>query len=484
MPMPTSETKDQSGENFAEMFEASLQSSHAEVNAGDKIRATIISVSGENVFFDTGTKIDGVAAKAEFLDKEGQFPFAEGDVLDLFVISVNSSEIRLSRALSGAGGAEMLREAFDHGLPVEGKVKETCKGGFTVTVMNRRAFCPVSQIDARYVANPEEYVGGTFSFAITRFEEKGRNIVLSRRKLLEEEARQAAERFRQEVKPGEFLEGKVSRLMQFGAFVELVPGVEGLVHVSEIGWSRVAQPGDVLQVGETVRVKIIDIVPDPKQGLRISLSIKQVAEDPWNSAGERFAPGQTVDGVVTRLAKFGAFVELAPGIEGLVHISELSYTTRVHKPEDVLSPGEKITIKIKELDLEKRKISLSLRDAEGDPWAEVPTKFKVGQTVSGILEKHEDFGCFVQLQPGVTGLLPKSKLKQSPNAQKIEALRPGETLAVVIEEILPDKRKITLGPADTRDEENWRRFVPNENENNGSLGASLQEAFNRNKKNR
>ncbi len=353
------------GENeqsFAELFEASYAGQGEPLNVGDKISARIISIGAENVYFDTGTKVDGVADKKELLDAEGNFPHKEGESIDLYVVSKTRSEIVLSRALAGAGGYEMLQNAKDAGLPVDGRVKETCKGGFSVEIMGRRAFCPVSQIDARFVEDTEAYVGNTYPFLISKLEERGRNIVVTRRALIERERQAATEEFLSAIKPGEEIEGTVVRLTDFGAFVDL-GGLDGLVHVSEISWSRVNHPSEVLSEGQTVKVKILGL--DQDRG-RISLSIKQAEGDPWSRIDKTFAAGQVVDGKVMRTAGFGAFVEIAPGIEGLVHISQLSYD-RVEKTEDAVSPGDEVKVKILSISPEDHRVSLSIKETMERP---------------------------------------------------------------------------------------------------------------------
>jgi small subunit ribosomal protein S1 len=270
--------------------------------------------------------------------------------------------------------------------------------------------------------------------------------------------------------------------MPYGVFVQLSDGVEGLVHVSELSWSKAAKPESIVKVADNVQVKVIDIQPDKKPGLlKISLSMKQLTEDPWISAGDTFQVGVKILGTVTRCADFGAFVEVAPGIEGLVHISEMSYQKRVLKPQDVVTVGETVSVMIKEIDLEKRRLSLSIRDAEGDPWVTVAEKYTIGQSVEGILEKKEKFGFFISLEPGITGLMPKSRLGGSHKLTEIAKLREGDSLPVIIEAIDAANRKMTLIPADTADEQNWQKFSSNSPSSMGSLGEKLQHALDRKK---
>ncbi len=424
--------------SFAELLDSYSQGSDAEVHIGDKIRGKIISIGRDSVFVDTGSKIDGVVDKAELLDKNGQLPLEEGDILELYVVALAEDEIRLSKAVSGIGGLHMLKEAYEKAVPVEGKIIETCKGGLRVELLQRKAFCPISQVDLKFVEDPADYVGKSFDFLITTFEEKGKNIVISRRALLAREQEKARKAFYETLSVGDVMPGIVSRVMPYGAFVKLSEGVEGMVHVSELSWSKAAQPESMVKVADTVQVKVIGIEADKRPGLmKIGLSMKQLIEDPWDSVGEKFHAGDKVLGTVTRCANFGAFVEVAPGIEGLVHISEISYKKRVLKPEDEVAAGETVSVLIKEIDLAKRRLSLSIRDAEGDPWVDVPEKYKAGQALEGILEKKENFGYFIALEPGITGLLPKSNIRRLSEPAAVEKLKEGNVIPVIIESVNP-----------------------------------------------
>ncbi len=466
-------------ENFADLLDSYNTGMNENLRVGEKISGEIISIGKDNVFVNTGTKIDGSVEKKELLNEAGELPYHVGDVLELYVVSLEENEIRLSSAISGAGGLNILRDAFAARVPVEGKVTEECKGGFRVDVMQQSAFCPVSQMEIKFIENPADYVGTTHRFQITRFEENGRNIVVSRRVLLERELEKTKKVFLEKLVPGAVMEGKVSSLMPYGAFVELFPGIEGMAHVSELSWSRVEKPEDILSRGDIVTVKIMKIEPGKKEkDLKISLSVKEAAGDPWESSQEKFRAGDKIKGKVTRCAAFGAFVEIAPGIEGLVHISEMSYKKRVMKPEDAVHEGEIIAVLIKEIDIEKRRVSLSLRDAEGDPWADIGEKYSVGQSVTGILEKREKFGFFVTLEPGITGLLPKSKISKAASPSSLGKLKEGDSITVVIEEIHPADRKITLGTGDASDEGDWQNYAKvAKTPAMGSLGEKLQQAM-------
>ena len=474
-------------ENFAAMFAAqSAPGTH--LSPGQRVTVTVVAVTADTVFVSTGSKVDGIVERSE-LEEDGAAVPGVGDQLDLYVVTATSQEVRLSKMMRGAGGLAALEEAKEARLPVEGKVQATVKGGFAVEVMKRRAFCPLGQMDLRPVDSPEAFINKVFPFIITKLEKGGRNIVLSRRVLLEAEQAESREAFLGKVSVGDVLEGAVTRLAPFGVFVELAPGVEGLVHLSELTWGRVASADEVVAVGEALRVKILEIAAGEK-GPRISLSVRQVTEDPWATVAGRIAEGDVVTGKVVRNAEFGTFVEVLPGIDGLVHVSELAWDRKVRKPSDVLTVGESVTVKVKGLDLEKKRLSLSLRDMDGDPWDGVAEDFPIDTEITGIFEKRATFGVFVTLRPGVTGLLPVSAILSSKSKSSVDKAREGDELAVVVREVDMQSRKVTLAlpdsgtvesprsgrPArsdrsDPREEKDWKRHAPK------AEGGSFGNAF-------
>jgi len=478
---------DNKGENaeemsFAELFESYDMKISQELNQGDKVEGKIISIGGNRVYIDTGTKSDGVVEKIELLDEKGDFPYKIGDKVNLYVVSLSESEIILSKALSGAGKAMMLDDASRMGTPVEGKVTGVIKGGFTVDIMGKRAFCPVSQMDIKYVENQEEYVGQSHHFLITRFEEGGKNIVVSRRDLLNQEIKEKLKAYFEKVKQGDMVQGIVTRLMSYGAFVELIPGVEGMVHISEISWARIEKPEEVIQPGDMVNVKVLKIeTSDKAENFKISLSMKQTSSNPWDSMESSFNTGDQVSGKVVRLTSFGAFVEIVPGVDGLVHISEMSHTRRVLKPDDVVQVGEMVQVVIKSIDMDSKRISLSIKDALGDPWTGASAKYGLGSIVEGRLEKKEKFGLFINLEPGVTGLMPSSNISNAANSSDFEKLKPGDSVQVMIQEVDEEKRRLTLTSPDQKEGDNWKEFANKETKSIGTMESLFLEAM-KNKK--
>lgn len=467
-------------EDFASLFENYMSDVKDDLRVGEEITGEIISVGNESVFINTGTKVDGVVEKAELIDENGELPYKTGDKLKLYVIGIGEGELRLSKAFTGAGDPERLHDAKRNSIPVEGRVTETCKGGFRVNILGKSAFCPVSQIDIVYVENPETYVGSVLEFLITRIESGGKNIVVSRRELLNRYIAQEREKFIKNVAPGDIIDARITRLMSYGAFAEVAPGVEGMIHISELSWTRVHSPEEAVSVGDTVKAKLLGVEKpqDPTKTPKISLSVKQALGDPWHTILDRYKEGDKVEGTVTRCADFGAFVEIEPGIEGLVHISEISHK-RVNRTEDELSPGQKVFLVIKSIDPTNRRLSLSMKDVEGDPWISITDNYEVGQQVTGRIENKEKFGYFVALQPGIVGLLPVSKIKDAPSAKEIENLRTGDNISVVIESIDTRDRKISLAPADSTKTGDWKKYQDEKPSaaGLGALGEKLQAAL-------
>ncbi|BCS96505.1 30S ribosomal protein S1 [Desulfoluna limicola] len=474
-------------ESFEALLEAYGDGLGEELKSGDKVDAKVISIGESSVYVSTGTKSDGVVDRMELTNEDGELTVAVDDTLTLYVVSANESEVVLSKQMSGAGSEEMLFDAFTNGTPVEGKVNEQIKGGFSVTLMGKRAFCPVSQIDTAFVENGEDYLGKSFTFLVTRIEGNGKNIVISRRKILEAELAEVRATFLETLSEGDTVEAKVIKLMPYGAFMELHAGVEGMAHISELSWSRVQSCEEAVKVGDVLPVKVLKVETiEGKNALRIALSVKQASQDPWELAGDTIRVGEQFSGKVVRIAPFGAFVEVAPGTEGLVHVSEMSYTKRILKPEDAVSEGETVQVVVKAIDLEKKRLSLSIRDAHGDPWQGVLVKYPLGSKVAGTVEKKESYGIFVKLEPGVTGLLPKSKLAEAANASALNAAKPGETLELLVDAVDEEKRRITLVSTEAADgASNWKGYTekPKAKSDNsmGTMGELLKAAMSKKK---
>ncbi len=452
--------------------------------AGQKVSGTVIEITGDNVFVNIGVKVDGIMDRADILDLDGKETVKAGDTIEAWITKTSPQEIRLSRSMSGSGMAA-LEEAQASAIPVDGKVTGICKGGYTVEVLGKSAFCPGSQMEN--FGDPEQAVGRTMQFLILRVESRGRNVIVSHRALKEREREENLTKVLETLKAGDIIEGRITRLAPFGAFMELAPGVEGMIHLSELSWSRVGQADEAVSHGDRVRVKVLAITQTDK-GVRISLSRKQADGDPWEEIGGKLQLGQVVQGKVVRIAPFGAFVEILPGIEGLVHVSEMSWTKRIARPEDVVTVGETVSVKIQDINTDSRRISLSLRDAEGDPWADITEKFSVGQTLQGTVESSTQYGIFVTLADGITGLLPAGTIKRAKNVAEFTKIHGGESISVVIQNIDVAARRISLVPegsdvaSDGGDSE-WKVHMNAGRTSTGGMGImaqALQKALQKN----
>ncbi len=332
-------------------------------NLGDRVKGTLSEIGKQDAFINIGQKSEATISLDDLKDKEGNLPKI-GDEIEAYVINMSNGTIELGKHLPQKMEQKIaLTEAFENKIPIEGEVTGINKGGFDVQVFGKRAFCPISHIELHYCKNPKQYLGKKLTFTILELKNNGKQIVLSRREILRKEQEAAAKLIQDKLVEGAEFEGKVSSLTNYGAFVDLGSGVEGLVHVSEISHKRVDNPEDVLKIGDTVRVKVLKYNPDEK---RISLSIKALETDPWESALEQFPPDTIVSGKVVRIEDFGAFVELAPGIDGLIHISEISHK-RVRHPSEALKIGEEVNVKVLHNDPEQRRIGLSMKELEETP---------------------------------------------------------------------------------------------------------------------
>ena len=346
-------------EDFAALFAATERTSPRakRPRVGDTIRGKIISVGKDSVFVDLGGKAEGMLERAQVSDGEGKLLVKVGDEIEARVVAdaggVYTLRTKLTRGPAARAELVCLREL---GIPVEGLVTEVVKGGVSIDVAGVRGFCPASQIDTRFVEDLAVYIGQRLQFRITRYEP--RNLVLSRRALLEEANEKLAGETRKKLAPGAVLRGKVVGFKPFGAFVDL-GGVEGMLHVSELGFARVDKPEDVLRLGQELDVAVLKI-----EGDRIALSLKALATDPWRDATANLPEGARVKGTITRLQPFGAFVEIAPGVEGLVHVTELGAARRINHPKEVVAVGQQVEATVLGIDHEKRRLSLSLAAAK------------------------------------------------------------------------------------------------------------------------
>ena len=428
-------------DDFAALFEASIQAKRIE--KGQTLEGTIVAIGPEVALVDVGGKSEATIDIGELKDDEGDLEVAVGDRIQAVVLST-AGGLTLSRKLARrAATARQLEDAFHTGLPVEGKVERSVKGGYEVRIGQQRAFCPSSQIDTLRT-DPSTHEGRVYEFRIIEYKDGGRNIVVSRRTLLEAQQQASAAEIRRSIVAGAVLTGRVASVRDFGAFVDLGAGVQGLLHVSEMGWSRVADASQVLTVGDEITVKVLR-VGDDKQ--KISLGLKQLSDDPWSKAHETYRIGGLYPGRVTRLAEFGAFVELEPGVEGLAHASTFAPTGRPDGWAALVPAGATGTFEVLSIDLEKKRMGIALVP-EGSGRVEgarsPKSEIAPGARLRGKIERHAKFGVFVFLAPGRTGLIPLSETGVAKEADVVRAFPIGGDVEVVVLEVDTEGRRIRL----------------------------------------
>jgi small subunit ribosomal protein S1 len=469
--------------SFEELLKASSESPGRKLFPGDKVSGKVAKISKDTVFVDLGGKSEGIADIQEFLNKEGQLIVQQGDSVEMRVASTRDG-IHLTKGMKvqGADALDMLREAKENFVPVEGRVAGVVKGGFEVNLSGIRAFCPLSQIDVAYCEKPEEYVGARYPFRIMEIKERGKNIIVSRRVLMEEEREKKSKETLARLKPDLECEGKVTKLTDFGAFVD-IGGIEGMVHISEISHGRINHPSEILKPGQQVKVKVLKIESDKEGRPKISLSVKALEPNAWDK-GLGFEEGEIIHGKISRLADFGAFVEVAPGVDGLVHISEISYD-RVSHPGNLLKEGEWVDALVMGIDRDMHRISLSIKEATIKKKMDLEggsekARLEVGQILKGIVEDSKPYGLFVrlpQLGPRVRGLLPMEELRDSERGEVKKKFPKGREIRVEIISI-DEKGRIRLSQRvmeEREDRKDYESFVEKE-EKAGKLGT-LGEIF-------
>jgi small subunit ribosomal protein S1 len=437
----TSSTVDDSTESFGSLLSEfeKTQADRSKTDAAQK-EGIVVSISSDSVFLDIGFKVEGVLSRHAFENN------AEGVAVgDRFPVSVKGRNEEGYYALSRLKIAQprdwsSLEEAYAQKAAVVGTVTGVVKGGLTVDV-GVRAFMPASRSGTRDAAELEKLVGQEITCRIVKLDAAEEDVVVDRRVLLEEQSRQLEQKRYSEVSEGDIVSGQVRSLTSYGAFVDL-GGVDGLLHVSDIAWSRVNNPEEVLTVGQQLQVKILKVDADSK---RISLGLKQLQPEPWDSAADRYQLSQRVSGIVKRLTDFGAFIEVEPGIEGLIHVSEMSWVNKVRKPSDLLKLDDTVEAVILSISPAERRLSLGLKQALGDPWTVVPQKFPAGSAIEGPVVRLTKFGAFVKLTEGIEGLVHISEISAEKRINHPQdVLRVGEIVKAQILAIDMEKRQIKL----------------------------------------
>jgi small subunit ribosomal protein S1 len=448
------QSRDNAEATFAEAFEASLN--FKTPAQGELLKGQIVSISGEDAFVSYGGPSEAVMAAAEL---EG---LDVGDTVEGTVVRT-SPEIRISRKLlKGKASLEQLRQMYQNNLPVEGKVTGRNKGGFDVSVAGVRAFCPLSQIALGKIENPDTFLNQTYEFRVTEMSDDGRRVVVSRAALMKEEAAARAQEARNRVVPGAELTGRVKTITPFGAFVDL-GGVDGLLHVSEMSRRRVTDPNEVVTIGQEVAVKVIKVDND---GKRISLSMKDQEPDPWSDVADRYPVGAQFTGRIVRSTDFGYFVEVEPGLDGLVHLSQLPLGVKAGDASVAI--GTTVSGWIREVDAAKKRLSLSLREvATNDPWENAQQKYSIGRVVEGTVDHTAAPGIFVLLEPGLTGLIPNSEA-----GQEEKNLNPGDKVVVRVMSVDSGRKRISLSSEAAKAAAERDEYVKFMDERGGDEGES------------
>jgi small subunit ribosomal protein S1 len=434
----------------------------------------VVGFTADSVFLDVGAKAEGVIAKSELLDNpDDELDLKEGDKIEARIRKIDGGTVILTKVLphQSLKNREEVREAHRTGMPVEARVTGQNKGGFDVEINGLRAFCPASQIDLRPSKNAV-YVGNKYPFKITEFKEGGKNIVVSRRQLLIEENQRKAKATLEQIDVGSIVDGVVTSVRDYGAFVD-IGGIEGLVHMSEISHGHVGKASEKLAEGYLVKAKVLKIEDGKKAGeKKISLSMKALEEDPWERAQAEIREGMKVKGKVARIQSFGAFVEILPGVDGLVHVSNMKLGERVSNPKEVVKVGDEVEATVLSTDWDKRRIGLSIAKTP----AELANELKKGSVVEGTIDKIESFGLFVKLPNDARGLVPAVETGTQRGADLSKEFKVGDKVRVTVLDVDAKNGKIRLSIRATKRAEERAEFEgflgsgKNEGKGLGTLG--------------
>jgi len=435
-------------EKMLSMYEGTM----ASIAEGEIVKSKVLRVTDNAVILDVGFKSEGSVPLDEFKD----IP-KEGDEVEVFLEHLEDQEgaVVLSKKKADFMRVwEKIRIAHESDQPVEGTLMKKIKGGVVVNVMGVDAFLPGSQIALRRVPNIDELLGQSYEFKIIKLNKRRRNIVVSRRVILETERASKREHLMKELEVGQVRKGIVKNITDFGAFIDL-GGVDGLLHITDMSYGRVSHPTELVQIGTEVEVKVLDI---DWQRERISLGMKQLQNYPWKDVAGKYPVGTRVQGKVVSITNYGAFVELEPGIEGLVHISEMSWTRNVRHPSKIVSIGETIEAVVLKVDETEEKISLGMKQTEQDPWMVLPNKYPVGTRIQGKVRNLTSFGAFVELEPGIDGLIHISDMSWTKRVQHpSEVVKKGDSVDIVVLNIDAENKRISLGLKQA-EEDPWLRI--------------------------
>ncbi len=447
-----------SQETFAELLESYLP--NKEENSGEKISKGIVrAIRKDVIIVDVGLKSDGVISASEFTPEE----LANLKVNDEIEVVVENWDGDRGMSLSKEKASklkvwEVVEKAFQDGTLVNGTIVAKVNGGLAVDI-GVKAFLPNSQVALRPIKNVDDLIGKTYDFKVIKFDKKKGNIVISRRDLLEKEREALKNTTLEKLQEGAIVKGLVKNITYYGVFVDL-GGIDGLLHITDMSWGRVNHPSEMFKIGDEVDVKVLKYDKDSE---RVSLGVKQITDDPWIHATEKYAAGKTVKGVVVSLEDYGAFVELEKGVEGLIHISEMSWTRRIKHPGKMVAIGDEVEVKILEIDVENRRISLGMKQIEPNPWELLKDKYPVGTIVKGTIRNITDFGLFVGVEEGIDGLVRTSDITWDRKLKHpSEYYKKGDEIEAVVLNIDSEKQRFSLGIKQLT-EDPWKIFKDQHN---------------------
>jgi len=430
-------------ESFAELFEESFASQ--QLKSGAIIKGTVVAVNDDVVMISAGLKSEAVIPIEQFQNDQGEANVSVGDVFEVALDAVEDGfgETKLSRekAVRARTWIE-LEKSFEKSEVVTGIINGRVKGGFTVEIDNVRAFLPGSLVDVRPVRDPAYLEGKTLEFKVIKLDQRRNNVVVSRRAVVEQEYSAEREQLLESLQEGKTVKGIVKNLTDYGAFVDL-GGIDGLLHITDMAWKRVKHPSEVVNVGEEIDIKILKF---DRERQRVSLGIKQLGDDPWHDLGRRYPPNSRLFGKITNIADYGCFVEIEEGVEGLVHVSEMDWTNKNVNPSKVVQIGEEVEVLVIEIDEERRRISLGIKQCKANPWAEFSTTVNRGDKVTGQIKSITDFGIFIGLDGGIDGLVHLSDISWDiPGEEAVRNYTKGQEIEACVLAIDSERERISLG---------------------------------------
>jgi small subunit ribosomal protein S1 len=430
-------------ENFAQLFEESLQ--ELETRPGSIVKGTVVSIDKDIVLVDAGLKSESAIPAEQFKNAEGELEIQIGDEVDVALDAVEDGfgETILSREKAKRHEAWVeLEKAYDDKATIKGVINGKVKGGFTVEVNSVRAFLPGSLVDVRPVRDTTHLEGKELEFKVIKLDAKRNNVVVSRRAVIEAESSAERESLLANLEEGHEIKGIVKNLTDYGAFVDL-GGVDGLLHITDMAWKRVKHPSEIVNVGDEINVKVLKFDKDKQ---RVSLGMKQMGNDPWHDISQRYPEGTKITGQVTNLTDYGCFVEIEDGVEGLVHVSEMDWTNKNIHPSKVVSLGDTVEVMVLEIDEERRRISLGLKQCIDNPWETFAKSHEKGDKVSGKIKSITDFGIFIGLDGGIDGLVHLSDISWNKTGEDaVREFKKGDEISAVVLQVDPERERISLG---------------------------------------